>query len=663
MRWDDFSTVMSSGPRSGQYVLQNVRTRIKANGITFTQCHADDGTCAPGRASFVTGMYASNHGIGPGNTTDDYYDNYRTGVQAQATTGTGARVARWIGPWEFDRAAQNGYADTPLAPGSQGSVGGRTFVAGHGYTRTNTNQRGDNTTPDDLQAFTGSLATWLEKNGVRCGLVGKYQNAYADQGHSIYTTPAQTNLFVPPGWRWWTVLCGSDFGYNGGAQDHWRVHTTEFSGANSGTGNGTTGTEVAYRYDLPIQTITWAAASGSTPALATVTIDPTLGRTHNLTAGDEVHVEGVNYSGYNSTVGTVGFTVYDTPTAYSFRYPIAVNPGGAGSNAVGQVMTCYPRPNFGDVLWGRKAVDFVNSCTHEEPWFLYLAPDNPHGGQNASGATDDTHERERRYMNSVDPARFSDWNGVSGAISPATIGANANTNRKLQWQQRQEMLASTDDAIGAVLDACEARGWTNVAIIFTSDNGFQIGEQEVHLDSTGTDIGEGSVVWDQVGGKGFIWEGSVRIPLVIRHPSWAKNFTADVQVTQADICPTIMDIFGFTTHHVHTKRDGVSITRLLSDRFNPSASYYNRATLLTRGEHLNNSWEGLWDRQGRKLVRAKLAPTTRMVFNAVDDTNYEMTDMITAGTITAGDVTTLAARLDVLRDCRWDGTSNTCRTA
>lgn len=589
-------------------------------------------------------MYSRNHGIGPDNSTDDYYDYYRQGRKATASgSGSLKRDARWIGPWEFDRAKQNGYPDTPLAPSSQGTVPtptGTQTIAGHGITRLDPNRRGDSTTPDDLQAFTGSIANWLSENGVRCGLVGKYQNAYADTTDNRYTTPATQYLFVPPGWNYWAALIGDDTKYNGGAQDHWRVHTNEFTGTNPGDGSGMTGTEVAYRYDLPISSITWASGT----ATVTVTSAP-----HNLTVGDEVHVEGVTPSGFCSSTGAAGFTVTGVPSAYSFQYAIP-NPGASsGSTAVGSTMTAYPRPNYGDAIWARKAVEFVNTCAQDEPWYLYLAPDNPHQGTSGSGDTpNDARERERRYVDTVDRNGYAYWGGTYGAVSPATIGANLTTERAKQWQQRQEMLASTNDLIDDVLDACEARGWTNVIVVFTSDNGFQTGEQEAR---------EGSVVWDSLGGKGFVWDGSVRLPFIIRHPKWSRGITSNQLVCHADIPLTVLDWFGLTTHHAHTKRDGYSIVRLLADRTDP---VNGRAQLVTRGDYYQGRAQAIIDTSLKKLVRVEGNNALFQLFDRSTDMDYEMTDIASAN---SAKVTELAARLDNLRDCRWDGTTNTCRTA
>lgn len=646
--------------------MQATRDRLVAHGLTFTQARADDATCAPGRASLHTGNLSTNHGIGAGNTIDDYYDFYRWG--ARRAPGIG-KATRWIGPWEFDLAKMAGLPDTPVVPVGSGAgtqqtllgVGSAvtnnptwdpTNVVGHGNTRESRSKLGDITTPDDLQAFTGSIANWLNQAGVTCGLVGKYQNSYAKCGDDRYTTADQQYLFVPPGWDYWYALIGDDesptpdshgvLQYAGGAQDHWRVHANHFEGTNPGDGWGAVGTEVAFRYDLPISSITWAGGT------ATVTVDSSLNRPTNLSIGDEVHIEGVTPTGFCSTVGQAGFTVTAILSDYSFQYALS-NPGASsGSSAVGSIMTAYPRPNYGDAVWARKAVEFINTRDEAEPWYLYIAPDNPHQGTSSGDTPSDARERERRYTNTVDPNGFQWWNGVHGALSPATLSGSLTSGRLAQWQQRQEMIASTDDLIDEVMAACEARGWTNVIVVFTSDNGFQVGEQEAR---------EGTVVWDSLGGKGFVYDGSVRIPFVIRHPRWASGQTTDMLVYQADVPLTVLDWFGLTTHHAHTKRDGYSIQRLLANRADP---VNNRAQLITRGDYYQGACEAIIDKTLMKFIRVRQNTAVYELWDRTTDVDYEMTNIASANPTV---VATLNARLAALRDARWTGTTNTCRTS
>jgi arylsulfatase A-like enzyme len=89
------------------------------------------------------------------------------------------------------------------------------------------------------------------------------------------------------------------------------------------------------------------------------------------------------------------------------------------------------------------------------------------------------------------------------------------------------MVKEVDDNIGRLLRRLDAYGLTaNTLVIFTADHGEMLGEHGMH-------------------GKACFYEGSVRIPLVMRLPGVIRAGTVvDTPVAQADYCPTILDLLG-----------------------------------------------------------------------------------------------------------------------
>jgi hypothetical protein len=264
-----------------------------------------------------------------------------------------------------------------------------------------------------------------------------------------------------------------------------------------------------------------------------------------------------------------------------------------------------------------------------------------------------------------------------GSVGMVTIGAqvtsvnDVTSGRRQYWQRRQEMMASVDDTIGVFLDECEARGWTNVTVILTGDNGQQTGEWQ--YDDPSGDL------W--VNSKVTAYEGSLRSFLAIRHPPWWGETRTVVNFPTAhyDLCPTIVDFFaeypplaGLANHHVHTKRDGVSIARLFAD----PALAASRAVLIHDGQYHNQSGEGIvvervtgFPTGVAKLIRNVDGVTEVQLFDVQNDgvtyRDYERTDL--AGTYPSV-VTTLAGRLNALRVGRWDpqhsgGPAQTFRSA
>lgn len=98
------------------------------------------------------------------------------------------------------------------------------------------------------------------------------------------------------------------------------------------------------------------------------------------------------------------------------------------------------------------------------------------------------------------------------------------------YRHRLETLLSVDEHIAQFVKALDKKGvLENTIIIFTSDNGFQLGQHRIEAD------------------KRQLYEHDIRVPFVVRAPSRFvddKNVTSERIVMNIDIAPTI--------HHVVT---------------------------------------------------------------------------------------------------------------
>ena len=115
------------------------------------------------------------------------------------------------------------------------------------------------------------------------------------------------------------------------------------------------------------------------------------------------------------------------------------------------------------------------------------------------------------------------------------------------------MVEAMDLAVGKVLDKIDALGLSdNTVVMFTSDNG-------------GLSTSEGSPTSNLPlrGGKGWIYEGGIREPFLVRAPGVTKpGSTCDVPVVSTDFYPTMLDLAGkslLPKNHL----DGVSLKVLL----------------------------------------------------------------------------------------------------
>jgi len=115
------------------------------------------------------------------------------------------------------------------------------------------------------------------------------------------------------------------------------------------------------------------------------------------------------------------------------------------------------------------------------------------------------------------------------------------------------MVESMDDSVGAILDAVEQEGLKNDTVIFFfSDNG-------------GLSTSEG---WPTSnlplrGGKGWLYEGGIREPMIVTWPGVIEpDSRCTAPVSSVDFFPTIMDITGAEVPSGQTI-DGVSLLPLL----------------------------------------------------------------------------------------------------
>jgi arylsulfatase A-like enzyme len=128
------------------------------------------------------------------------------------------------------------------------------------------------------------------------------------------------------------------------------------------------------------------------------------------------------------------------------------------------------------------------------------------------------------------------------------------------------MIEGMDSAVGMVLDKLEALGIAdNTIVVFTSDNG-------------GLATSEGSPTSNRPlrAGKGWLYEGGLRVPTIVRWPGvTAAGSTCESPIISNDYFPTILEVVGRPLepeHHV----DGVSFAPLLrGESLEPRLMYWH----------------------------------------------------------------------------------------
>lgn len=212
-------------------------------------------------------------------------------------------------------------------------------------------------------------------------------------------------------------------------------------------------------------------------------------------------VKGSAYAGYNYTLNENGKTV---------RY---------GSSPDAFMM---------DVLAG-KATAFVRTAAASgQPFFLYLGTYAPHKpatpARRHAGLFPDLQAPRTPSFDETDvrdkPARIRALKRLT-ASQIATIDA--------LYRKQMRSLQAVDEAVAALVKALQETGQlANTYILFTSDNGFHMGQHR--LDP----------------GKYTPYESDIRVPLLVRGPGVPAGAASSALTSSVDLAPTIAGLAGAT---------------------------------------------------------------------------------------------------------------------
>lgn len=221
----------------------------------------------------------------------------------------------------------------------------------------------------------------------------------------------------------------------------------------------------------------------------------------------------------------------EKPEHYPEHQGFDVNIGGSGKGHPPSYFSPHRLPGLSDGPDGehlddrltREAAEFVRLAAAEgRPFLLYLAHYSPHTPLQARPELAAKYERKL------------------AALPPggADFAADAPDGRRRIRQSHPvyaAMIESLDTSVGRLLDALEQAGVAeNTIVIFTSDNG-------------GLATAEG---WPTTNlplraGKGWAYEGGVRVPLLVawpgRVPAGRRN---DAVVSSPDFFPTLLELAG-----------------------------------------------------------------------------------------------------------------------
>lgn len=120
------------------------------------------------------------------------------------------------------------------------------------------------------------------------------------------------------------------------------------------------------------------------------------------------------------------------------------------------------------------------------------------------------------------------------------------------------MIYALDDNVGRLLDKLETLNlMDDTLVIFTSDNG--------GLSTLMNNRTPPTSVRPLRAGKGWAYEGGIRVPLIIKEPGVHKPSTINTPVISMDLFPTILDVLGIP-QKPELHKDGLSLIPVINDQ-------------------------------------------------------------------------------------------------
>jgi arylsulfatase len=197
------------------------------------------------------------------------------------------------------------------------------------------------------------------------------------------------------------------------------------------------------------------------------------------------------------------------------------------------------------------ALGFIDKAmARDEPFFIGVAPIGPHSVTNVL-------DPERGIINFTPPVPAKRHEGMlADVVMPRTYNFNPDQSSSSDWiadvpkqnqsqidygdewhRLRLQSLQSVDEMVEAVILKLDNLGiLDNTYVIYTSDNGFHIGQHRLQP------------------GKACHFEEDINVPFVIRGPGVPKGKTVSHVTTHTDIAPTILELAALP---LHEEFDGV----------------------------------------------------------------------------------------------------------
>lgn len=222
-------------------------------------------------------------------------------------------------------------------------------------------------------------------------------------------------------------------------------------------------------------------------------------------------------SGYTTGLSGKYFNEYDhrwIPRGWDDWHAHVGSIAGFRMNHNGQIADHSGKVDTLDTVISRRALGFIDrEAPKRKPFFLYVSTIAPHGPAHHA-------ERHRSLFKKTPLPR------------PPSFERDAFSNEKIRdmtvfYRKRLRSVQTVDEMVRQVVLKLRKHGeLKNTYIVFTSDNGYHMGQHGLNP------------------GKGMFYEEDIRVPLIVRGPGVQRGVGKNELAVNADLAPTFLDMAG-----------------------------------------------------------------------------------------------------------------------
>ena len=294
-------------------------------------------------------------------------------------------------------------------------------------------------------------------------------------------------------------------------------------------------------------------------------------------AGYQTAMSGKYLNGYGSTgstrAATLGWDHWNPSVGgvYSYNHTTFYDDGDRilQRRHVDDVVTSYVRSYIRE--FSKKQAPFY-------VWASDLAPHNRRTDKTGPPLPARRHRGLFPHVQNTAEKKASFGKSVVDGQRAVLHGRGLTTKQQTLFTARIRSLQAVDEGVQKIVQTLRETGeLDNTYIIFTSDNGYLLGEHGLH-------------------GKNMLFEEALRVPMLVRLPGSGVASKSSVPVTSVDLAATVADLAGVDPGRT---QDGQSFAPILSSH----AGGWRDTQLVQTGYESHSVDNPGWEERGVRTAR------------------------------------------------------------